>query len=126
MRDYLRAGDFAHLPENLIALHDDDTGKGERILISATRLWTVRSPAADGRQHYDKFPAMVVSHCCRAARVPARPGCSSAATWHNECIANQQLGMVLFGDVRGLRCHLEGSHGSFKEGRRAKFRSGPG
>lgn len=32
MRDYLRASDLAHLPEDAIALYDDDTAEGERVL----------------------------------------------------------------------------------------------
>jgi hypothetical protein len=32
MRDYLKASDLTHLPEEAIALYDDDTAKGERIL----------------------------------------------------------------------------------------------
>jgi hypothetical protein len=38
MRDYLRASDFAHLPEEAIALHDDDTANGERILYFGDKL----------------------------------------------------------------------------------------
>jgi hypothetical protein len=37
MRDYLRASDLAHLPEKAIAIHDDDTAKGERILYFGDR-----------------------------------------------------------------------------------------
>ena len=38
MRDYLRATDLAHLPEEAIALYDDDTAKGERILHFGDKL----------------------------------------------------------------------------------------
>jgi len=38
MRDYLRASDFAHLSEEAIALHDDDTANGERILYFDDKL----------------------------------------------------------------------------------------
>ena len=39
MRDYLRASDFSHLPEDAIALYDDETAKGsERILYFGEKL----------------------------------------------------------------------------------------
>jgi hypothetical protein len=38
MRDYLRASDLAHLPEEAIALYDDDTAKGERMLHFGDKL----------------------------------------------------------------------------------------
>jgi hypothetical protein len=38
MRDYLRASDLAHLPEQAIALYDDDTAKGERVVYFGDRL----------------------------------------------------------------------------------------
>jgi hypothetical protein len=124
MRDYLRASDLAHLPEEAIALYDDDTAKGER----ATRLWTTPSPAADGRQHSDKLRAMAANHC-----MPRQPGSNSALLPFGRllgthvCLANQQLGTVLFGAVRCLRCRREGRHGRhFKKGQRANFRSGLG
>jgi hypothetical protein len=47
MRDYLRASDFAHLPEKAIALYDDDTAKGEQILYFGDKL--LHDSAADGR-----------------------------------------------------------------------------
>jgi hypothetical protein len=46
MRDYLRASDFAHLPEKAIALYDDDTAKGEQILYFGDKL--LHDSAADG------------------------------------------------------------------------------
>jgi hypothetical protein len=38
MRDYMRASDLAHLPEEAIALYDDDTAKGERVLQFGDKL----------------------------------------------------------------------------------------
>lgn len=38
MRDYLRASDLSHLPEELIALYDDDTAKSSEILYFGDRL----------------------------------------------------------------------------------------
>jgi hypothetical protein len=38
MRDYLRASDLAHLPEEAIALYDDDTAKRERVVYFGDRL----------------------------------------------------------------------------------------
>ena len=38
MRDYLRASDLAHLPEEAIALYDDDTANSERILHFGDKL----------------------------------------------------------------------------------------
>jgi hypothetical protein len=38
MRDYLRASDLTHLPEEAIALYDDDTAKGERVLYFGDKL----------------------------------------------------------------------------------------
>jgi hypothetical protein len=38
MRDYLRASDMAHLPEETIALYDDATAGGERVLYFGDRL----------------------------------------------------------------------------------------
>jgi hypothetical protein len=32
MRDYLRASDLTHLPEDLIALYDDETSKVAKVL----------------------------------------------------------------------------------------------
>jgi hypothetical protein len=32
MRDYLRASDLTHLPEEAVALYDDETSKGDRLL----------------------------------------------------------------------------------------------
>ena len=32
MRDYLRASDLTHLPEELIALYDDESSKGAEVL----------------------------------------------------------------------------------------------
>jgi hypothetical protein len=46
MRDYLRATDLAHLPEEAIALYDDDTAKGERILHFGDKL--LHDAQADG------------------------------------------------------------------------------
>jgi hypothetical protein len=38
MRDYLRATDLAHLPEEAVARYDDDTAKGEHILYFGDKL----------------------------------------------------------------------------------------
>lgn len=38
MRDYLRASDLAHLPDEAIALYDDVTGAGEKVLYFGDRL----------------------------------------------------------------------------------------
>ncbi|MDQ8728054.1 hypothetical protein [Bradyrhizobium sp. LHD-71] len=38
MRDYLRASDLTHLPEEAIALYDDETAKGERVLYFGDKL----------------------------------------------------------------------------------------
>ncbi len=38
MRDYLRASDLTHLPEEAIALHDDDTATGEQTLYFGDKL----------------------------------------------------------------------------------------
>jgi hypothetical protein len=38
MRDYLRATDLAHLPEEAIALYDDGTSKGQRTLYFGDKL----------------------------------------------------------------------------------------
>lgn len=38
MRDYLRASDLAHLPEEAIALYDDTSAAGERVLYFGDRL----------------------------------------------------------------------------------------
>jgi hypothetical protein len=38
MRDYMRASDLAHLPEEAIALYDDDTAKGDRVLHFGDKL----------------------------------------------------------------------------------------
>ncbi|MBS0524142.1 MAG: hypothetical protein JSS04_10950 [Proteobacteria bacterium] len=38
LRDYLRASDLAHLPEELIAQYDDDTATTERVLYFGDRL----------------------------------------------------------------------------------------
>ena len=46
MRDYLRASDLAHLPEEAIALYDDDTANGERILHFGDKL--LRNAQVDG------------------------------------------------------------------------------
>lgn len=46
MRDYLRASDLAHLPEEAIALYDDDTAKGERVLHFGDKL--LHDAHADG------------------------------------------------------------------------------
>jgi len=40
MRDYLRASDLSLLPEEVIALHDDETASGDRILRFGDRLAT--------------------------------------------------------------------------------------
>jgi hypothetical protein len=32
MRDYLRGTDFAHIPDNLVALYDDGTGEAGELL----------------------------------------------------------------------------------------------
>jgi hypothetical protein len=37
MRDYLRATDLAHLPDEAIALYDDDTAKGDHTLYFGDR-----------------------------------------------------------------------------------------
>jgi len=38
MRDYLRASDLSHLPEEAIALYDDDTAVGDRVLHFGDKL----------------------------------------------------------------------------------------
>jgi hypothetical protein len=38
MRDYLRASDFSHLPDEVIALYDDDTADAEKVLYFGGRL----------------------------------------------------------------------------------------
>jgi hypothetical protein len=38
MRDYLRATDLAHLPEDLVATYDDDTAKGRTVLYFGDKL----------------------------------------------------------------------------------------
>ncbi|QKV17931.1 hypothetical protein [Oricola thermophila] len=38
MRDYLRASDLTHLPEEVIALYDDDTADAEKVLYFGERL----------------------------------------------------------------------------------------
>ena len=44
MRDYLRASDFAQLPEEVVALYDDGTAKSERVLYFGDKL------AREGRE----------------------------------------------------------------------------
>ena len=46
MRDYLRASDLQHLPENVIALYDDDSASVDRVLYFGDRL--VDEPANAG------------------------------------------------------------------------------
>ena len=46
MRDYLRATDLAHLPEEAIALYDDDTAKGRHLLYFGDKL--LAKPDATG------------------------------------------------------------------------------
>jgi hypothetical protein len=48
MREYLRASDLTHLPEEAIALYDDDTAKGERILHVGDRLLHNDAPTGPG------------------------------------------------------------------------------
>lgn len=48
LRDFLRASDLAHLPEEAIALYDDDTAKGERILDFGARLLQDTHATDDG------------------------------------------------------------------------------
>ena len=38
MRDYLRATDLAHLPEEAIALYDDETMRGREVLYFGNKL----------------------------------------------------------------------------------------
>lgn len=38
MRDYLRASDLQHLPDDVIALYDDDSASGDRVLYFGDRL----------------------------------------------------------------------------------------
>jgi hypothetical protein len=38
MRDYLRATDLAHLPDEVITLYDDDTARGDTALYFANKL----------------------------------------------------------------------------------------
>jgi hypothetical protein len=38
MRDYLRASDLQHLPENVVAAYDDDSASGDRVLYFGDRL----------------------------------------------------------------------------------------
>jgi hypothetical protein len=38
MRDYLRAVDLSHLPQEAIALYDDGSAKGDRILYFGDKL----------------------------------------------------------------------------------------
>ena len=44
MRDYLRARDLAHLPEDVIELYDDDTAKGARVLYFGDKLASAGQP----------------------------------------------------------------------------------
>ena len=44
MRDYLRATDLAHLPEEAIAPYDDDTAKGRDVLYFGDRLASETAP----------------------------------------------------------------------------------
>jgi hypothetical protein len=46
MRDYLRATDLAHLPEEAIALYDDDTAKASASSIFGDKL--LHDAHADG------------------------------------------------------------------------------
>jgi hypothetical protein len=48
MRDYLRATDLAHLPEDAVSRYDDDTAKGEHILYFGDKLLAERDqPGAE-------------------------------------------------------------------------------
>jgi hypothetical protein len=38
MRDYLRASDLGHVPEEIIALYDDDSAQGKDVLYFGDRL----------------------------------------------------------------------------------------
>jgi hypothetical protein len=42
MRDYLRASDLAHLPEELIAMYDDESARGSEVLYFGNRLANAR------------------------------------------------------------------------------------
>jgi hypothetical protein len=49
MRDYLRASDLQHLPEDAIALYDDDSASGNRLLYFGDRL--AAATAAEAASH---------------------------------------------------------------------------
>jgi hypothetical protein len=38
MRDYLRASGLLHLPKDVVALYDDDSASGDRMLYFGDRL----------------------------------------------------------------------------------------
>jgi hypothetical protein len=48
MRDYLRASDLQHLPEDVIALYDDDTASGDQVLYFGDRLVDDTAKAGSG------------------------------------------------------------------------------
>lgn len=50
MRDYLRATDLAHLPEEAIARYDDDTAKGENLLYFGDKFAAKADAASEGAQ----------------------------------------------------------------------------
>jgi len=49
MRDYLRASDLTHLPEEAIALYDDETSKGDRLLQFGGQPLNDQDAGVDGR-----------------------------------------------------------------------------
>jgi hypothetical protein len=49
MRDYLRASDLTHLPEEAIALYDDETSKGDRLLQFGSQPLNDQDAGVDGR-----------------------------------------------------------------------------
>jgi hypothetical protein len=44
MRDYLRATDLAHLPEDVVATYDDNTAKGRTVLYFGDKLASETAP----------------------------------------------------------------------------------
>jgi len=59
MRDYMRASDLTHLPQDAIALYDDDTARDDRLLHFGDRLLQDKqSGAGEGlSQPTEKTPA---------------------------------------------------------------------
>ena len=59
MRDYLRASDLTHLPQDAIALYDDDTAQGDRLLHFGDRLLLDKQTGVgEGCKPKEKTPAV--------------------------------------------------------------------